>query len=81
VFRKQCFAWVVIAVVAFPLEAPTALAGSTTKHTFYVLQDRKTLRCSVVTKIGAGRQVGPTDFPTRSAAAALMAAAKECNKM
>jgi Tfp pilus assembly major pilin PilA len=90
-YRKYLVAAAVIAALAGPAfaattmtPAPTAAAPTavSTKPTYYVSQDKTTLKCYVVTKIGKnGQKIGKTGYPTKSAATKALKAAPECNKM
>lgn len=80
-YRKYLLAAALGAVFAAPAFAATTMPIAT-KHTYYVSQDTKTLKCYVVTKIGKrGSKIGATGYKTKTAATKAMAAAPECNKM
>ncbi len=72
-YRKYLVAATLVAAFATPSFAAT---------TYYVSQDKTTLKCYVVTKIGKnGQQIGKTGYLTKSAATKALKAAPECNKM
>lgn len=81
-YRKYLIASAIVAALVAPAFAATSTTMTPTKHTYYVSQDKTTLKCYVVTKIGKnGQQIGKITYPTKSKATAAMKVASECNKM
>jgi uncharacterized membrane protein len=80
-YRKYLLAAAVVAAFAAPGFAATTMPAAT-NPTYYVSQDKTTLKCYVVTKIGKnGQRIGKTGYLTKSAATKALKAAPECNKM
>jgi len=72
-YRKYLVATALVAAFATPSFAAT---------TYYVSQDKTTLKCYVVKKIGKnGQQIGKTSYKSKADATAAKAAATECTKM
>ena len=70
-YRKYLLTAALVTAFVVPAFAETT--------TFYVSQDTRTHRCYVVAKVGShGKQIGPTDYNSRTAARAALKAAPEC---